>query len=216
MARIAVLGTGLVGNTLADRLLALGHDVRMGARRGDGSAVTAWADKHGDPSRAGNFSAVAGFGEIVINATAGIHSLDALEIAGEKNLEGKTLIDVANAFVRTDNDVQLRYPPTQSLAEHIQAKFPSTRVVKTLNTVNCEVMAKPSIVAGEHITFVCGNDANAKADAVRLLTQIGWGKTQIIDLGDLTGARATEAYGALWLRLIDVIKTPIFNIALQR
>ena len=154
---------------------------------------------------------------MVFNATAGGASLDALRMAGAANLAGKVLVDVANPL-----DFSKGMPPsltvcnTDSLGERIQAAFPDARVVKTLNTVNTTVMVDPQGVAGgDHHLFVCGNDANAKASVTTLLRdEFGW--THIIDLGDITAARGTEMYLAIWIRLMGTLGTPRFNIRVMR
>jgi predicted dinucleotide-binding enzyme len=135
--RIGVLGTGIVGTTLAGKLRELGHEVHVGSR--DGSK--------GD----GTFAEVAAHGEVLLTCTAGGVSLAALEQAGEDNLRGKVLIDVANPL-----DFSAGFPPRlsvcndDSLAEQIQRRFPEARVVKALNTVGAPVMVEPGIVPGAH------------------------------------------------------------------
>jgi len=130
-----------------------------------------------------------------------------LRAGGQKNLSGKVLIDVANVL-----------PPdpaaTHSLGERIQVAFAQTKVVKALNTMNCEVMVDPAKVPGVHSVFLCGNDAGAKATASKLLQSFGW--KDIIDLGDISNARATEAYLPLWLALWKALGTSVFNINVVR
>jgi hypothetical protein len=98
------------------------------------------------------------------------------------------------------------------VGEQIQRAFPDARVVKTLNTVNCKVMVDPARVPGEHDVFVCGDDAPAKVEVVALLRSFSWPVEHIVDLGDITAARATEAYLLLWLRLRGATETSDFNI----
>ena len=100
---------------------------------------------------------------------------------------------------------------TDSLGEQIQRAFPTVKVVKSLNTVTAAVMVSPSLVPGVHTMFVCGNDDKAKADVIDLL-KTGFGWKEVIDLGDITGARAQEMYLPLWLRLFTNFKTPNVNI----
>ena len=127
------------------------------------------------------------------------------------------MIDVANPL-----DFSHGMPPslsvcnTDSLGERIQRAFPATRVVKALNTVNCDVMVEPARVPGEHIVFVCGNDPEAKGKAVRLLSEFGWRVERVLDLGDITAARSTEMYLPLWLNLMGQLGTLHFNIELAR
>lgn len=138
-------------------------------------------------------------------------------MAGADNLEGKVLLDVSNPL-----DFSRGVPPsllvcnTESLAERIQGAFAGARVVKSLNTVNAHVMVDPASVAGgEHAMFVAGNDDAAKDVVTEILR--GWfGWKHVYDLGDLTGARAMEMYLPLWLRIMQSVQTPSFNIAVVR
>jgi predicted dinucleotide-binding enzyme len=214
--RIAVLGTGMVGRTIGSKLVELGHEVRMGSRDEQHEGAMSWASEAGEGASTGHFSGAAEFGEVIFNCTAGMHSVEALRAGGEDNLKGKLLIDVANSL-----DPSLGSPPplgivnTESLGERIQAAFPDARVVKALNTINCEVMVDPGIVPGDHVIFVCGNDDHAKSETTRLLGELGWPPKRVIDLGDISQARGPEMYLPLWLRLMGSLDTTRFNIALH-
>ncbi|MDX6676030.1 MAG: 8-hydroxy-5-deazaflavin:NADPH oxidoreductase [Solirubrobacteraceae bacterium] len=213
---IGVLGTGTVGRTLAQALLDHGHDVRMGARAAGNDKAVAWADAGGPLASEGSFADAAAFGELVINATAGAASLDALEMAGAEQLAGKVLIDVANPL-----DMSKGMPPTltvcndDSLAESIQRAYPDVRVVKALNTVTAAVMVAPELVPGDHTIFVCGNDDVAKATVRGLLEEFGWAPASILDLGDIGAARGLEMYLPLWLRLWGATGTAVLNVGVQ-
>lgn len=211
--RFGVLGTGVVGQTIAGKLVEQGHEVMMGSRQAGNEKAVAWVAEAGDGGSEGSFADAAGFGEVVVNATAGGASLEALEAAGGENLAGKVLIDVANAL-----DFSQGMPPTlsvcndDSLGEQIQAAFPEARVVKALNTVNCNVMVDPALVPGDHDIFICGNDDEAKGEVRELLQSFGWADGSIIDLGDITAARGTEAYVLFWLRLMGVAGGPNVSV----
>jgi len=213
--KIAVLGTGMVGNTIASRLVALGHEVKMGSRTAGNDKAVAWVKQAGKGASEGSFAQAAAFAELAFNCTAGAASLDALHAAGADNLRGKILVDVANPL-----DFTRGMPPTlfvfgdDSLGERIQRAFPETKVVKALNTVNCNVMVDPSRVKGDHDVFVSGNDAEAKARVVEILRSFGW--KSAIDLGDISTARGTESYLLLWVRLWGALKTPDFNVKVVR
>lgn len=226
--KIGILGTGVVGQTIGDKLVELGHDVVMGTRdvaetlaRTDPSPMglppfSAWLQQH-PSARAATFADAAKHADIIINATNGMGSLEALNLAGESNLNGKILLDIANAL-----DFSKGMPPTlslcnaDSLGEQIQRAFPQVKVVKTLNTVTASVMVNPRQLAdGDHDMFVSGNDAEAKTHVSSLLTTwFGW--KRIIDLGDITTARGTEMYFPLWVRLWGALGTPVFNIQVIR
>ena len=209
--RIGILGTGTVAQTLGAKLVQLGHDVKLGSRTATNEKAAAWAKGQGARASHGTFADAAKFGEVLFNCTAGTASLDALKAAGAANLQGKILIDVANPL-----DFSQGMPPTltvcntDSLGEQIQRAFPGAKVVKTLNTVNCEVMVNPGLVPGAHDLFVSGNDADAKQAVTGYLRDwFGW--KSVIDLGDITTARGTEMLLAAWIRVLMALGTARFN-----
>jgi predicted dinucleotide-binding enzyme len=214
--RIGVLGTGVVGRTLASALLEGGHDVRMGSRAAGNQQAVAWVAEAGDRASEGTFADAAGFGELVVNATAGAASLDALDAAGAEQLAGKVLVDVSNPL-----DLSAGMPPTltvcndDSLGERIQRAFADVHVVKTLNTVTAAVMVQPDLVPGRHTVFVCGDDSGAKAQVGELLQDFGWPADAILDLGDISAARGMEMYLPLWLRLYGATGGAILNVEVR-
>ena len=211
--RFGVLGTGTVGQTLATKLASLGHEVTMGSREAGNDKAVAWAKQAGDSAAEGSFTDAAAAGEVVINATAGTASVEALRQAGADNLSGKVLIDVANPL-----DFSQGMPPRlsvcndDSLGEQIQREFPDARVVKALNTVNAGVMVDPQAVAASHTIFVAGDDAAAKEQVRELLGSFGWQADDVLDLGDISAARGTEMYLPLWLRLWGATGTANLNV----
>ncbi len=225
--RFGILGTGVVGRTIAARLVELGHNVVIGTRdpaetlsRTEPDAYgnlpfSTWQREHPEV-KLDTFGEAATYGEIIVNATAGAVSLQALELAGETNLNGKILIDVANPL-----DFSQGMPPTlsvsntDSLSEQIQRSFPEVKVVKTLNTMNAYMMVDPAQLAGaDHTVFMSGDDAEAKATVSELLRSFGW--TDIIDLGDLSTARGTEMLLPIWLRLLGALQNHMFNFKIVR
>jgi hypothetical protein len=207
----------MVGKTIASKLVELGHEVKLGSRSATHEGAAAWTKEAGEKASNGTFADAAGFGELVFNCTNGAGALDALRAAGAKNLDGKILVDVSNPL-----DFSKGMPPslfagnTDSLGENIQKEFPGAKVVKTLNTINANVMVDPARVAGgDHDVFMSGNDAEAKATVQRLLMeQFGW--KHVIDLGDITTARGTESYLPLWLRLWGALGNADFNVKVMR
>lgn len=216
--RIAILGTGMVGRGLAARFAELGHSVTVGTR--DPERVTAGGGEYalwlaGEPTiDTRTFAEAAAAGEVVVNATNGHVSLDVLQLAGAENLAGKVLLDLANPIEFGPEGLTLFVKDTDSLAEQIQTAFPDVRVVKTLNTLNVSMMVNPGQLAEETTVFVSGNDADAKATAVSLLRDLG--HHDVIDLGDITTARGTEMWLALWFRLMQTLGTPTFNLKIVR
>ena len=223
--KVAVLGTGMVGQAIAGKLAELGHEVVVGTRDPEATMARTEPDYLGNPPFPVWKEAHPGVGlstsaeaaaqaELVVNATNGAGSIAMLEAAGEQNLAGKLLVDVANPL-----DVSQGLPPslfvcnTDSLGEQIQRAFPEAKVVKALNTMNCQVMVDPSKVPGEHDVFVCGEDEDAKGQVAELLQSFGWPGERIRDLGGISSARGMEMYVAFWVRLWPVLGTGYFNIA---
>ncbi|MEE4302029.1 MAG: NAD(P)-binding domain-containing protein [Pseudomonadales bacterium] len=212
--RIGILGSGDVARGLGTALLRAGCQVMLGARTANKDALLSWAEENGIDARAGTFAEAAEFGtELVLNCTAGAHSLTALADLGDA-LRGKTLLDVANPL-----DFSQGMPPRptipggDSLGEQIQRALPETQVVKGLNTVASAVMVNPSAIPELHHLFLCGNDAAAKARVCAFLRQrLGWQETSFLDLGDITAARTTEAYAPLLLQLFATLQTPLTSI----
>lgn len=201
MKKIAVLGTGMVGNTIATRLISLGYEVMMGSRTSENEKAQTWAENNGAKASTGTFADAAASGEIIFNCTKGEHSLEVIKMAGLENFRGKTLIDIANPL-----DFSKGMPPslipalsnTNSLGEEIQKLLPEAKVVKTLNIVNCEVMVDAQKSGGNPSMFISGNNAEAKEEVKGLLKQFNW--SDIIDLGDITTARGTEMMLPVWIR----------------
>ncbi len=222
--RIGILGTGMVGRSLAEGFAAAGHDVSMGTRDvhatmvrqldGPPGSMAEWFAQNASVALA-DFASVAGSAEVVVNAISGSVTPDALTQAGAVNLAGKVLIDVSNPL-----DFSNGFPPTlsvantDSLAELVQRSFPDVRVVKTLNTLNAALMTNPGQLSEPTTVFLSGDDADAKAVVDGLLRQFGW--TDILDLGDIATARGPEMWLPLWLRTMGALGDPMFNLRIVR
>ncbi len=214
---IAILGTGMVGSAIGNKLIQLGHTVKMGSRTAGGEKALAWVQENGSKASQGTFADAAAGGELLFNCTSGMGSLAALQAAGAANLRGKILIDVSNPL-----DFSKGMPPTlnpcndESLGERLQKAFPETKVVKALNTLTAALMVNPAALAGgDHTLFLCGNDAEAKAKVLGLLKG-GFGWQDVLDLGDITAARGQEMILPIWIRLWGGLKTANFNFKIVR
>lgn len=225
---IGILGSAIVGKTLAGKLSSLGHDVVIGTRDPVAARARTAPGSFGEPPLSaflaehpavalGTFAEAAAHGEIVLNATSGLASLDALALAGAANLDGKILVDLSNPL-----DFSRGMPPSlavcndDSLGERIQRAFPATKVVKTLNTVNAYLMVAPGMLAGgDHTMFVCGDDSVAK-DTVTAMLKDWFGWQDVIDLGGIPMSRGTEMYLPLWARLYGALQNPMFTIKVVR
>lgn len=209
--QIGVLGSGITGQVIGTKLIQLGHEVMLGSRDEANAEAVTWAKDAGQQALYGTFMNAAAFGEIIFNCTLGSASLAALQQAGEENLRGKVLIDTANPLDRTTDMWTLTVCNTDSLGEQIQRAFPETRVVKTLSTVNANVMVDPAKLLEQTHVFVSGDDIEAKATVVRILRDwFGW--RQIIDLGGIETSRSVEMYVLLWHSLRNAISSQRFNI----
>ncbi|MFA6438691.1 MAG: NAD(P)-binding domain-containing protein [Bacteriovoracaceae bacterium] len=226
---IGILGTGGVARAIAAKLVSLGHTVTLGTRnveetksrtQGDAMGNVSFQEWFGKNSsiKLASYAEAAAFGELLVNATSGIGSLGALTSAGEKNLNGKILIDISNPL-----DFSKGFPPflsvsnTDSLGEQIQRAYPNVKVVKAFNTLSNPLMVNPSLVNnGDHTLPICGNDAEAKTKVVALIQSIGWKSENILDLGDITNARGTEAFLLLWVRMFGAFKSPMFQFKIVK
>jgi len=191
--------------------------VKMGSRTVNNDVAASWVAMNGDNAKQGTFADAAAFGEIVFLCLNGDKAKDALQMAGPPAFAGKLVIDVTNPL-----DFSRGMPPvlipslsnTTSLGEHIQAFLPDAKVVKALNTITAKLMVDAALVnGGDSNLLICGNDASAKDQVKQFLSnEFGWNNENIIDLGDITASRSTEAYVTLWVRLWQATGSPMFNI----
>ncbi len=220
--KIGILGTGMVGKALGTKLVSLGHEVKMGSRDANNAEGAGWAKSAGNGASHGTFADAATFGEMVFVCLRGDVALPVVkglaQNPGAAKLQGKIIVDVSNPL---DVSKGLPFPllndltNTNSLGEEVQRALPECLVVKTLNTINCEVMVKPTLVKEESDLFTCGNDAGAKRKVNEVLRSFGW-KKDPIDLGDISNARGTESLMPIWMRLYGLFGTPHFNFKIVK
>ena len=222
--KIGIIGSGIVAQTLGSKLVELRHDVVIGTRdpqklddkKNLAGSLREWLSRTGGKGKVVTFREAAAHGDLLVNATSGEISVEALQMAGAGQVGGKVLIDTANVL-----DFSKGRPPRvgasqdNCLAEQIQSAFPNLKVVKTLNTIGAPVMIAPqSVKGGDHTVFLSGDDGAAKSKVAELLRAFGW--TDILDLGDLSTARGPEMYMAMWLRLWGATGTGALNIKVVR
>jgi predicted dinucleotide-binding enzyme len=222
--KIGIIGSGVVAQTLGSKLVEQEHDVVLGTRdpkklddkKMFASTLREWQEQNKSRAKVATFADAAAHGEILINATSGQVSIDALELAAADKVGPKILIDVSNEL-----DHSKGMPPAvlasqeRCVAEKIQATFPNLKVVKTLNTIGAPVMVNPKAVGGgDHTVFLSGNDPDAKAQVTKLLKSFGW--SDVLDLGDIGSARGPEMYLAMWIRLWGATKTGMINVKVVR
>jgi predicted dinucleotide-binding enzyme len=225
--KIGILGTGIVGRTLAAAFAGAGHDVMIGTRDVDALLARTEPDAMGSPPFSAwhaehqdiavrTCSETGEHGDVWVNATLGSGSLDALTAAGGKSTDGRIVMDTSNPM-----DLSKGFPPslfvsnTDSLGEQLQRALPGIRLVKVWNTMTAGLMTNPLALAdGDHSVPICGDDPDAKANVTDLLRAFGW--RDVVDLGDLTNARGMEAYLLLWLSMYGVAGTPMVNTKIVR
>jgi predicted dinucleotide-binding enzyme len=192
--RVGVLGSGDVGKVLAAGFASLGHEVTVGSR--DPEKLREWASASARTS-AGTFADAATFGDILVLATLGTGTLDAIKLAGVDAFDGKVVIDATNPL-----DFSKGMPPTlfagttDSLGEQVQRLIPKARVVKAFNTVGNAHMIHPQFPGGPPDMFLCGNDAEGKKIVSQICEAFGWG---VVDIGGIEGSRYLEPMCMTWV-----------------
>lgn len=227
--RIAILGTGNVGQTFAEKFISLGHEVVMGTR--DVGHTLERVDKDGKPLFAEwhsknvkvvlkTFKEVVQECELIVNALQGGATISAIQSCNSADFDNKIFIDIANPL-----DFSQGFPPsllpdlcnTNSLGEEIQKELPNAKIVKTLNTMWCGLMVNPKLINnGDHLNYICGNDTESKSKVLELLLSFGWAAENILDLGDIKNARATESVLLIWTRIFGATQNGAFNFKLVK
>jgi predicted dinucleotide-binding enzyme len=224
--KIAILGTGNVGQTLAEKCLANGHAVSIGTRdvkntlsKTGEKTFSFWLEKN-TGAQLKTFADAVQDADLIINALNGASTPEVFAALSKQSLENKIIVDLSNPL-----DFSKGFPPTllpglnnsNSLGEALQQLHPAAKVVKTLNTMWCGLMLAPQLIAqAPHVNFISGNDAAAKETVSTFLQSFGWSKEQLLDLGDITAARGAEGYLLLWTRIYGATKSGAFNVQLVK
>jgi len=188
--KVGVIGSGVVGKTLAAGFAKHGYDVMMGTR--ETNKLADWSGKKG------SFDETAAFGDVVVLAVKGTASESAVVLCGEKNLRGKTVIDATNpiADAPPQNGVLKFFTSLdESLMERLQRICPGAHFVKAFNSVGNACMVNPKFGNAAPTMFICGNDDAAKAQVRQILDKFGW---ETEDMGEAAAARAIEPLCMLW------------------
>lgn len=196
MSKVAVLGSGQVGQVLADGFLKHGHDVMRASR--DPKKLGEWKAGAGASAQIGTLAEGAAWGQVLVLAVKGTAAESAIEQSGVGNLTGKTILDATNPIAEKppQNGVLSFFTNLdESLMERLQKQAPGAHFVKAFSCVGNAFMVNPQFPGGPPTMFICGNDAGAKAEARAILVQFGW---DISDLGTAEAARAIEPLCMLW------------------
>ena len=192
---VGVVGSGVVGQTLAAGFLKHGHEVAMGTR--EPAKLKEWAAKH-PGAQVKSFPEAAAFGEVVVLAVAGQVAPEALKLIGPRALEGKTVIDACNPIgggPPVNGVLSFFTTLTDSLMERLQKAYPTAHFVKAFNSVGNGQMVNPHFAGGRPTMFICGNNATAKKTVAAICDQFGWDAE---DMGAVEAARAIEPLCMLW------------------
>jgi len=196
MSKIAVLGSGEVGKVLADGFLKAGHEVMRASR--EPGKLAAWKAGAGPKASTGTPKEAAAWGESIVLAVKGHAAAAAIDEAGASNFAGKTIMDTTNPMAEAppqNGVVRFFTDLNESLMEKLQKKVPAAHFVKVFNSVGSAFMVNPKFPGGPPTMFICGNDANAKAEVRKALDQFGW---ETADMGAVEAARAIEPLCMLW------------------
>jgi predicted dinucleotide-binding enzyme len=196
MARIGIIGSGVVARTLGSGFLEHGHEVTLGTR--DVAQLEPWRQETGGRGQVGSFADAAAFGEIVVLATKGAATKAAMGLAGIANLTGKTVIDTTNPIDDTQSprDGVLRFytEAGDSQLERLQALAPAARLVKAFSCVGAPFMVNPPF-SEKPTMFICGDNETARQQVAGIVAQFGW---EVEDAGSAAAAGAIEALCILW------------------
>jgi 8-hydroxy-5-deazaflavin:NADPH oxidoreductase len=193
--KVGIIGSGVVGQTLAAGFLKHGHEVAIGTR--EPAKLKDWAEKN-EGAAVKSSADAATFGDVVVLAVAGAAALDALKQAGAGALNGKTVIDACNPIgggPPVNGVLSFFTPQNESLMEQLQKAYPNAHFVKAFNSVGNGQMVNPHFPGGRPTMFICGNDASAKKTVAQILDQFGW---ETEDMGAVEAARAIEPLCKLW------------------
>ena len=195
--KIGVLGSGIVGRTLAEGFLQHGYEVMLGTRDPQRGEVPSWIASH-PGAKAGTFRETAVFGDIVVLAVKGLVAGEVLSQAGTDHLTGKILIDTTNPLASeapVNGILTFTTGPNESLGEKLQSQVPNAHVVKAFNSVGAALMIRPKFEQGTPTMFLCGNNPEAKHAVSSICVQFGW---EPFDCGDVAASRALEPLCILW------------------
>jgi 8-hydroxy-5-deazaflavin:NADPH oxidoreductase len=214
--KIGILGTGMVGETIASALIDEKHDVMIGSRTATNEKVAEWVKKHKNHASQGTFSDAAAYGDIVFICLNGEHALNVVRNLDPNLVNNKIVVDITNPL-----DFTHGMPPrlieglsnSNSLGEEIQRLLPNAYVIKALNTVNHQLMVDARLVNnGDHNLFICGNNPDIKNKFMHFLVDnFHWRADRLIDLGNIEMARCTEAFVPFWVAMWQATGSPMFN-----
>ncbi|HXQ79293.1 MAG TPA: NAD(P)-binding domain-containing protein [Thermoplasmata archaeon] len=210
--KVGILGSGDVAKALGTAFVTLGHEVKLGSRTAGNPKAVEWAKGTKGKGSAGTFADSSGFGDVLVLATLGVATADAIRLAGVSHFDGKVVIDATNPLAFSAQGApSLAIGLTTSAGEENQKAVPKARVVKAFNIVGNPHMFRPTFPNGPPDMYICGNDAAAKKQVEKLLHDFGW--PSVIDIGGIEGSRELESLCVLWVK--SAVSLGNFNVAFK-
>lgn len=197
--KVGILGSGDVAKALGTGFVTLGHEVRLGSRTANNTKALDWAKGTHGKGSVGTFADAAAFGDMLVLATLGVATPEAIRLAGPSHFDGKVVIDATNPLAfSAQGSPSLTVGHTSSAGEVHQKALPKAHVVKAFNTVGNALFFRPSLPEGPPTMYICGNDAGAKKKVETILHDFGW--PSVLDIGGIEGSRELESLCILWVK----------------
>lgn len=208
--RIGVIGgSGPAGSALAARLASVGYETVIGSR----SKYRAMESRDAFVEKWPELDDLLGYGDnasaadcdVVVIATPWDSAATMAQSHGSY-LRGKIVVSMANALVRVGKEFQPLVPPRGSVAAHVQAAVPASRVVAAFHHLPATELG----LIGEPIesdVLICGDDHQAVSTISEIVGRIPGCRP--LDAGELSNATAIEAFTAVLLQLNVRYKTRV-------
>jgi predicted dinucleotide-binding enzyme len=196
MIKIGILGSGVVGQTLAGGFIKHGYQVMIGTR--EVSKLSDWKKQAGNMGSTGSFSDCAAFGDLLILAVKATAAKEVIKSAGIKNIQGKTVIDTSNPIADAppvNGVIKFFTSLDKSLMEELQTEFPQANFVKAFSCIGNAFMVNPDFGGIKPSMFICGNNNDSKKEVKEILDKFGF---EVEDMGKVEAARAIEPLCILW------------------
>jgi predicted dinucleotide-binding enzyme len=194
MNKVAILGSGQVGEVLANGFLAHGFAAMRASR--EPAKLDAWKKTAKGEASVGTFVDAAKWADVLVLAVKGA-AAEAVVESIAAHIANKVIIDTTNPISDAppqNGVIQYFTAQNESLMERLQNKVPAAHFVKAFNSVGSAMMVNPKLTATPTM-FICGNDAGAKQQTTDILTKFGY---ESLDCGGVEGARPIESLCMLW------------------
>lgn len=194
--KIGILGSGVVGQTLANGFIKHGHQIKIGT--GNINKLNDWIKNSGNSDSVGSFAEAAKFGDIIVLAVKGTAAKIVLEKAGAENFKDKIIIDTTNpiADAAPVNGVLKFFTDLNfSLMEELQNIYTNANFVKAFSCAGNALMVNPDFGGTKPTMFIAGNNDDSKNIIKKILDTFGW---EVEDMGKAEAARAIEPLCILW------------------